>query len=84
MFISLYVVFQHGGKEPATMNWTQFMQKVDAGEVRQVTIKDLDYEGTLRDNSQFKTTGPLDASAAIAEKLREKGVTLQFQKSDQS
>src|SRR5512144_2286684 len=84
MFISLYVVVQRGGKEPAAMNWSQFMQKVEAGEVRQVTIKDLDYEGTLRDNTQFKTTGPLDASAAIAEKLREKGVSLQFQKSDQS
>ncbi len=84
MFISLWMLFQRGGPTKKEMNWSQFMSKVEAGEVREVTIKDLDYEGTLRDNSQFRTTGPLDASAAIAEKLREKGVTLQFQKSDQN
>jgi cell division protease FtsH len=84
MFVSLWVLFQRGGPPKKDMNWSQFMSKVEAGEVREVTIKDLDYEGTLRDNTQFKTTGPLDASAAIAEKLREKGVTLQFVKSDQS
>ena len=84
MFVSLWMVFQRGSKDPNPMNWSQFMAKVEAGEVREVTVKDLDYEGTLRDNTRFKTTGPLDASAAIAEKLREKGVTLSFQKSDQS
>ncbi len=84
MFISLWMLFQRGGPAKKEMNWSQFMSKVEAGEVREVTIKDLDYEGTLRDNTQFRTTGPLDASAAIAEKLREKGVTLQFQKSDQN
>ncbi len=83
MFVSLWVLFQRGGKEPAAMNWSQFMQKVEAGEVRQVTIKDLDYEGTLRDNTQFKTTGPADLSATIGEKLREKGVNLTYVKSDQ-
>ncbi len=84
MFISLWMLFQRGSPTKKEMNWSQFMSKVEAGEVREVTIKDLDYEGTLRDNSQFRTTGPLDASAAIAERLREKGVTLQFQKSDQN
>jgi cell division protease FtsH len=84
MFVSLWMVFQRGPPPKKEMNWSQFMSKVEAGEVREVTVKDLDYEGTLRDNSQFRTTGPLDASAAIAEKLREKGVTMQFQKSDQN
>ncbi|HET7825231.1 MAG TPA: ATP-dependent zinc metalloprotease FtsH, partial [Anaeromyxobacter sp.] len=84
MFVSLWMVFQRGAKDPNPMNWSQFMAKVDAGEVREVTVKDFDYEGTLRDNTRFKTTGPVDASATIAEKLREKGVTLSFQKSDQS
>ncbi len=84
MFVSLWMVFQRGNPAKKEMNWSQFMSKVEAGEVREVTVKDLDYEGTLRDNTQFKTTGPLDASATISEKLREKGVTLQFVKSDQS
>ena len=84
MFIALWQLFQQRGREAKTLNWTQFMTKVEAGEVRDVQIKDLDYTGTLRDNSTFQTTGPLDASATIAEKLREKGVTLQFQKPEQS
>src|SRR6266540_1868420 len=84
MFIALWQLFQQRGHEAKTLNWTQFMTKVEAGEVREVQIKDLDYAGTLRDNSTFQTTGPLDASATIAEKLRDKGVTLQFQKPEQS
>src|SRR6266511_3327881 len=84
MFIALWQLFQQRGHEAKTLNWTQFMSKVEAGEVRDVQIKDLDYSGTLRDNSTFQTTGPLDASATIAEKLREKGVTLAFQKPEQS
>ncbi len=84
MFVSLWMVFQRGSPSKKEMNWSQFMSKVEAGEVREVSIKDLDYEGTLRDNTQFKTTGPPDLSATIGEKLREKGVTLQYVKSDQS
>jgi len=84
MFIALWQLFQQRGHEAKVLNWTQFMAKVEAGEVRDVQIKDLDYSGTLRDNSTFQTTGPLDASATIAEKLREKGVTLAFQKPEQS
>ncbi|HEY6001223.1 MAG TPA: ATP-dependent metallopeptidase FtsH/Yme1/Tma family protein, partial [Anaeromyxobacter sp.] len=84
MFVSLWMVFQRGPKDPNPMNWSQFMAKVDAGEVREVTIKDLDYEGTLRDNTRFKTTGPPDLSANIGTRLLEKNVTVSYVKSDQS
>ncbi len=84
MFIALWQLFQQRGHEATTLNWSQFMAKVDAGEVREVTIKDLEYTGTLRDNKTFQTTGPVDASATIAEKLREKGVVMQFQKPEQN
>src|SRR5512141_2190811 len=77
-------MFQQHDREEKTLNRTQIMTKVQAGKVREVQIKDLDYTGTLRDNTQFQTTGPIDASASIAEKLREKGVVLQFQKPEQS
>ncbi|HEY7514536.1 MAG TPA: ATP-dependent metallopeptidase FtsH/Yme1/Tma family protein, partial [Vicinamibacteria bacterium] len=84
MFIALWQLFQQRGREAKVLNWSQFMSKVEAGEVREVQIKDLDYNGTLRDNSTFQTTGPADATATIAEKLREKGVTMQFLKPEQS
>ena len=75
MFIALWQLFQQRGREAKVLNWSQFMAKVEAGEVRDVQIKDLDYTGTLRDNSTFQTTGPLDASATIAEKLRRRAST---------
>jgi len=83
-FFALYQMFQKRDTTRKEMNWSQFMAKVEEGEIREVTIKELDYDGTLRDNSTFHTTGPIDASATIAEKLREKGVTLQFQKPEQA
>src|SRR6266581_6430693 len=59
------------------------MSKVDSGDVKEITIKGFDYAGDLRDNSKFHTTGPYDSSASIAEKLREKGVALKFDKPDE-
>ena len=84
MFIALWKLFEQRGREAKTFNWSQFMTKVEAGEVKEVTVKDLDYFGHLRDGSDFVTTGPIDASATIAEKLREKGVNLTYQKPEQS
>jgi cell division protease FtsH len=83
MFFALYQLFAQKGREPQTLSWSQFMSKVEAGDVKSVTIKELDYIGVLRDNTDFKTTGPLDASATISEKLREKGVQLMFERPDQ-
>jgi cell division protease FtsH len=84
MFIALWKLFEQRGREAKTFNWSQFMAKVEAGEVKEVTVKDLDYFGHLRDGSDFMTTGPIDASATIAEKLREKGVNLTYQKPEQN
>ncbi|HTN52687.1 MAG TPA: ATP-dependent zinc metalloprotease FtsH [Anaeromyxobacter sp.] len=84
MFIALWKLFDARHQEAKSLNWSQFMSKVEAGEVKSVTVKDLDYFGRLRDDTDFVTTGPIDASATIAEKLREKGVTLTYQKPDQN
>ncbi|HSD18792.1 MAG TPA: ATP-dependent zinc metalloprotease FtsH [Anaeromyxobacter sp.] len=84
MFLALWQLFQQRGAQAKTYNWSQFMQKVEAGEVKEVRIKDLDYYGHLRDGSEFATTGPIDASATIAEKLRQQGVNLSFEKPEQS
>ncbi|MGB8930402.1 MAG: ATP-dependent zinc metalloprotease FtsH [Anaeromyxobacteraceae bacterium] len=80
----LSVLQQQRSQEPKQLTWSQFMSKVDTGDVKDLTIKELDYFGELRDNSKFHTTGPIDASATIAEKLREKGVALKFEKPEQA
>ncbi len=84
MFLALWRFFQVQGREAKPVTWSQFMSKVEAGEVTAVKVKDLDYFGHLRDGSDVKTVGPLDASATIAEKLRTHGVTLEFEKPDQN
>jgi len=84
MFLALWRFFQVSGNGPTSMSWSQFMAKVEAGEVTSVRVKDIDYYATLRDKSLVKTIGPLDASATIAEKLRAHNVTLEFEKPDQN
>jgi len=84
MFVALWKLFETKSPQEKPLNWSQFMAKVEQGEVKEVTVKELDYLGHLRDGTKFQTTGPIDASATIAEKLREKGVTLSFQKPEQN
>ena len=42
MFVALWQLFQQRGREAKTYNWSQFMQKVEAGDVKDVVVKDLD------------------------------------------
>ena len=83
MFLAIWKVFDQKGTQVKTLTWSQFDQKVKAGEVTDVTVKELDYTGKLRDGSAFISTGPLDASATIAKELVDKGVKLQYEKPDQ-
>ncbi|HSM92258.1 MAG TPA: ATP-dependent zinc metalloprotease FtsH [Anaeromyxobacteraceae bacterium] len=79
----LSVLQQQRSQEPKQFTWSQLMSKVESGDVKEITVKGYDYFGELRDNSKFHTTGPDDTSGAIAEKLREKGVGLKFDKPDE-
>ncbi len=84
MFIALWQFFQQHGREPKTFPWSQFMSKVESGEVTSVTVKDYEYAGKMRDGSEFQTVGPNDLSGTLSEKLREKGVLLDYKKPDQN
>ncbi len=54
--------------------FSEFMKKVDAGEVSQVDIKGDDLVGKLKDGAQFYTYLPQYPN--LVEKLQEKGVTI--------
>jgi cell division protease FtsH len=84
MFIALWKLFEQRGREAKTYNWSQFMAKVDAGEVKEVTVKEFDYSGHLRDGSEFVTRSPPDIAATYAEKLRDKGITLTYLATEQN
>jgi cell division protease FtsH len=84
MFIALWKLFEQRGREAKTYNWSQFMAKVEAGEVKEVTVKEFDYSGHLRDGSEFVTRSPPDISGTYAEKLRDKGITTTYLATEQS
>ena len=54
--------------------FSEFMQKVDAGEVTKVDIKGSDLIGNLKDGTQFYTYLP--EYPGLVEKLSEKGVEI--------
>ena len=84
MFVALWKVFDQKSTPVKSLNWSQFMAKVEAGEVKDVSVKELDYTGHLRDGSEFTTTGPLDAAAVVSTKLLAKDVTVRYEKPEQA
>ncbi len=83
MFFAFYQFFAQQGREQKEYAFSDFMAKVEAGEVKDVVVKDTSYEGHLRDGSDFHTVGPVDPMATIFQKLQTKGVKVLYQKSEQ-
>jgi cell division protease FtsH len=83
MFVAAWSVIGGREKGPNKLTWSDFMTKVEHGEFLRVTVKDLSYKGTSRDSTTYETTGPIDASATIAEKLRAAGVTVEYEPPEQ-
>jgi cell division protease FtsH len=84
MFIALWRLFDQSKGQPKKHSWSEFIALVDSGKVAEVRVKELDYLGKQKDGSTFVTTGPLDASATIAQRLIEKGVTVEYEKPEQN
>jgi cell division protease FtsH len=63
-----------GGMNSKKVVFSDFMKKVDTGEVTQVDIKGSDLVGKLKDGSQFYTYLPEYPN--LVEKLQEKGVEI--------
>ncbi|HET6437823.1 MAG TPA: ATP-dependent zinc metalloprotease FtsH [Anaeromyxobacter sp.] len=86
MFVALWQFFEHNGRQVYRPNWTEFTQLVEQGKVATVTVKDLDYSGELKDEKRtpFQTTGPVDVSGTLAQKLIDKGVVVTYQKPEQN
>ena len=59
------------------MNFTEFMNDVDAGRVHEVTVDGMQVKGKLTDNSGFHTTAPSNYPNMI-DTLRAKGVVITF------
>ncbi len=52
------VVRSSTGQKPTQMNFTQFTDQVDKGDVKNVTISGMEVAGVSKDNAKFKTVIP--------------------------
>ncbi len=66
--------------EPTKLSYTEFLALVERGEVREVTINNLNNQinGTLEDAREFVTTGANSLSDADEQLLKSKGVDYDF------
>ena len=84
MFFAFYQFFSQHNREQKEFAFSDFMAKVEAGDVKDVLVKDTSYAGHLRDGSDFHTVGPIDASATIFDKLQKKSVKVIYEKPEQA
>src|SRR5215208_5206921 len=81
MFVAFYQFFAQHGREAKKLDFTDFIAKVESGQVREVSVKDnLHYSGKLLDGGDFETTGPIDPMAAVSDRLIKAGVRVRFEK----
>ncbi len=84
MFVAFYQFFAQHNREQKEFAFSDFVSKVETGDVRDVTVKDTNYYGHLRDGSDFHTVGPLDATGSVFDRLQKKGVKVLYEKPDQN
>jgi ATP-dependent Zn protease len=65
------------GQKTAEKNFTEFMADVDAGHVREVTIRGTQVSGKLDDGSSFHTAAPANYPDMI-KNLRDHGAAITF------
>ena len=76
--VLLYVVVKSGrGPTEVQYSFTDFMNQVDQGKVKKVSISGTDVKGILVDSTNFKTLAPVNYTDYY-KTLREKNVNLEF------
>jgi cell division protease FtsH len=81
MFVAFYQFFASHDRKQKELAFSDFITKVDRGEVREVVVKDnVNYSGTLKDGSDFHSVGPIDPMATIFGKFQQQGITVHYDK----
>lgn len=83
LMILLYSLINTPKKTDQEIVFSEFMQKVDAGTVQDVTIKEHTITGTLADGKKFKTYTPPEYPDLVST-LRQKNVRISAKPPDQS
>src|SRR5579875_592964 len=76
LLLALFTLFQNPGQRTASqdISFSQFLNEVDQGRVRDVTIQGQDIRGTFQNGSSFQTYAPQDPG--LVQKLYAKGVSI--------
>ncbi len=69
-------------KDDRELDYSEFLVRVEQGDVERVRIKDQNIEGTMRSGQAFETRGPSDEN--LLRMLRERGVHMKFEPPDES
>ena len=81
MFVAFYQFFAAHDHKQRELAFSDFIAKVERDEVREVTVKDnVNYVGRMKDNSEFRTVGPIDPMTSIFTNLQKHGVVVQYDK----
>jgi cell division protease FtsH len=82
VFILLINLFSQPKAGSEQINFSEFLDRLDKNEVREVTIQGDNLEGVLMSNKRFKTYNP--GYAKLVEDLREKDVMITGEEEQQS
>ncbi len=82
VFILLINLFSQPRAGSEQINFSEFLDRLDKNEVREVTIQGDNLEGVLMSNKRFKTYNP--GYAKLVEDLREKDVIITGEEEQQS
>jgi cell division protease FtsH len=79
----LIVTFQHQSKSPErVLSFTEFMQDVESGKVKSVTISQMDVKGEYKDEKATLKTVIPENYPSTYDTLREKGVVVNIENAD--
>jgi len=81
MFVAFYQFFASHDRKQKELPFSDFWSKVEKDEVREVRVKDnVNYYGTLKDNTEFHTVGPIDPMATFFAELQKRSVKVEYEK----
>ena len=79
LVVALVMLFQGGTNQKTTSRevaYSQLVNDVDQGRVREATISGQEITGHLNDNSAFVTYAPVDPQSTLVQSMLKKGVAL--------
>jgi cell division protease FtsH len=78
LLLALFTLFQNPAQRPAGQNisFSQLLNEVDQGRVRDVLIRGVEISGTFTDGRSFQTYSPYDRDPTLVQRLYGKGVSI--------